>query len=234
MDRYPGKIWVVSPQASRRCGRSRQDGHSPQCDSSERLVTSFCLGTVLVDADISEDSSPLDYNPSWSAGSVWRLAPWGRSAPTVILISQRAIRTTTGSSWAGSGTGSRTIEGGRNAVGLPRPCSDPETASMWQSLGFGPNFKAAYCMAVCPAGEDVIGPFLQDRKGFLEAVVNPLQGERGNALCFARLGCSGARVEAVPAQNDQSASAMSLPAPVDSRLPASACRGLLAESILKD
>ena len=30
-------------------------------------------------------------------------------------------------------------------------------------------------MAVCPAGEDVIGPFLDDRKGFLEAVVDPLQ-----------------------------------------------------------
>jgi hypothetical protein len=30
-------------------------------------------------------------------------------------------------------------------------------------------------MAVCPAGEDVIGPFLDDRKGFLQNVVNPLQ-----------------------------------------------------------
>lgn len=30
-------------------------------------------------------------------------------------------------------------------------------------------------MAVCPAGEDVIGPFLTDRKGFLHDVVRPLQ-----------------------------------------------------------
>jgi hypothetical protein len=30
-------------------------------------------------------------------------------------------------------------------------------------------------MAVCPAGEDVIGPFLSDRRGFLQEVVNPLQ-----------------------------------------------------------
>ena len=30
-------------------------------------------------------------------------------------------------------------------------------------------------MAVCPAGDDVIGPFLADRKGFLKEVVNPLQ-----------------------------------------------------------
>jgi len=46
---------------------------------------------------------------------------------------------------------------------------------MWQSLSFGANYKAAYCMAVCPAGDDVIGPFLKDRKGFLEGVVQPLQ-----------------------------------------------------------
>lgn len=30
-------------------------------------------------------------------------------------------------------------------------------------------------MAVCPAGEDVIAPFLADRKGFLSEVVKPLQ-----------------------------------------------------------
>ena len=46
---------------------------------------------------------------------------------------------------------------------------------MWQSLSFGANYKAAYCLAVCPAGEDVIGPFLTDRSGYLQEVVRPLQ-----------------------------------------------------------
>ncbi|HEY4389165.1 MAG TPA: hypothetical protein VGN34_32360, partial [Ktedonobacteraceae bacterium] len=51
-----------------------------------------------------------------------------------------------------------------------------ESASVWQSLSFGANYKAAYCMAVCrPAGEDVIGLFLTDRKAFLKEVVRPLQ-----------------------------------------------------------
>ena len=53
--------------------------------------------------------------------------------------------------------------------------SGAETVSMWQSLSFGANYKAAYCMAVCPAGEDVIAPFLTDRKRYLEDVVDPLQ-----------------------------------------------------------
>jgi hypothetical protein len=45
---------------------------------------------------------------------------------------------------------------------------------MWQSLAFGPNYKAAYCLAVCPAGEDVIGPFLDNRPGFLKEHLRPL------------------------------------------------------------
>lgn len=46
---------------------------------------------------------------------------------------------------------------------------------MWQSLAFGPNYKAAYCLIACPAGEDVIAPFLRDRGGFIAEVVKPLQ-----------------------------------------------------------
>jgi hypothetical protein len=55
--------------------------------------------------------------------------------------------------------------------------SGAETVSMWQSLSFGANYKAAYCLSVCPAGEDVIAPFLTDRKEFLEDVVKPLQNK---------------------------------------------------------
>jgi hypothetical protein len=50
-----------------------------------------------------------------------------------------------------------------------------ETLSMWQSLAFQPNYKAAFCMAVCPAGEDVIGPYLRNRKEHLQTIVKPLQ-----------------------------------------------------------
>ena len=46
---------------------------------------------------------------------------------------------------------------------------------MWQSLAFGPNYKSGNCIAVCPAGEDVIGPFLADRGRFVSEVVKPLQ-----------------------------------------------------------
>jgi hypothetical protein len=56
--------------------------------------------------------------------------------------------------------------------------SDSENASMWQSLSFKANYKAAYCLAVCPAGEDVIEPYLDNRKGFMDLVLKPLQEKK--------------------------------------------------------
>ncbi len=67
------------------------------------------------------------------------------------------------------------IADSRSAFDYRKRISEPETASMWQSLSHGANYKSAYCMAVCPAGEDVIGPYLRDRKRHIQEIVKPLQ-----------------------------------------------------------
>ena len=53
--------------------------------------------------------------------------------------------------------------------------TDGETVSIWQSLTYGANYKAVYCIAVCPAGEDIISPFLSNKAAFIQSVLNPLQ-----------------------------------------------------------
>lgn len=63
----------------------------------------------------------------------------------------------------------------RDRFDYRRRVGDAESASLWQSLSFGANYKAAYCLAVCPAGEDVIGPYLSDRKAHVKEYVRPLQ-----------------------------------------------------------
>jgi hypothetical protein len=63
----------------------------------------------------------------------------------------------------------------KNARDYRGRVSDAESASMWQSLSYGANYKSAYCLAVCPAGADVIGPFLADRKTHLKEILRPLQ-----------------------------------------------------------
>ena len=69
------------------------------------------------------------------------------------------------------------IADSKNARDYRKKVSVAKTVSMWQSLSFGANYKTAHCMAVCPAGEDVIGPFLANRKQFLDDVVRPLQNK---------------------------------------------------------
>jgi Fe-S-cluster-containing hydrogenase component 2 len=67
-----------------------------------------------------------------------------------------------------------TVASSGSAQKLRAKISDAESVSMWQSLSFGPNYKAAYCMSVCPAGEDVIGAYTTNRAGFVNEVMKPL------------------------------------------------------------
>jgi hypothetical protein len=67
------------------------------------------------------------------------------------------------------------IADSKDALDYRKKVTDPESASMWQSLSFGANYKAAYCLSVCQAGEDVIGPYLTDKAGHLRETVRPLQ-----------------------------------------------------------
>ena len=94
---------------------------------------------------------------------------------------------------------------------------------MWQSLSFGANYKAAYCLAVCPAGEDVIRPFLDDRAGFLEEVVRPLQDKEETIYVVAGSDAEDSRPQAVPRQAHQAGEKRPAPA-FDRRLSCAACR----------
>src|SRR5262245_40047070 len=77
------------------------------------------------------------------------------------------------------------IADSKNALDYRKRVSASESASMWQSLGFGPNYKAAYCMAVCPAGEEVIAPFLTNKPDHLRDVVRPLQEKQETVYVVA-------------------------------------------------
>ncbi|MER6126859.1 hypothetical protein ABT173_30555 [Streptomyces sp. NPDC001795] len=55
------------------------------------------------------------------------------------------------------------------------------------SLASPPDYKSGYCVAVCPAGEDVLGPYLDDRKTFMDTVLRPLRDiefEYGNRSVY--------------------------------------------------
>ncbi|WP_222849140.1 hypothetical protein [Trebonia kvetii] len=70
------------------------------------------------------------------------------------------------------------MAGSQDAADYRSRVTDSENASMWQSLTSSPGYKSGYCLAVCPAGEDVLGPYLEDRKTFMDTVLRPLQDKK--------------------------------------------------------
>lgn len=176
MEHFPGRIWVIAHKPVAEAaglgvtGKSRMVLHP-------RLGAFVLLGTVVTDLELApaDEGRPLTDSPCSTCNLCVAACPTG------------ALRQDGGFDFGACYTHNyREFMGGYvdymdsvadagSGQALREHVRDDETVSMWQSLSYGPNYKAAYCMAVCPAGDDVIGPFLDSRKDFVKGVVKPLQ-----------------------------------------------------------
>jgi ferredoxin/putative sterol carrier protein len=143
-----------------------------------RFGNFILLGTILVAAEISAYSQELDYNPCLTCKLCVAACPVGAIGADGAFNFSSCYTHNYREFMGGFADWVETIADSRNALDYRRRVKDSESVSVWQSLGFGPNYKAAYCMAVCPAGEDVIGPFLASKKDFADEVMRPLQAKR--------------------------------------------------------
>ncbi len=172
--RFPdGRLWVVSHKTvAVAAGLGSLGIHRNVIHP--RFGSFILLGTVLLDADVADDW-PLDYNPCLECKLCVAACPVGaigaNGAFDFSACYTHNYREFLGgfTDWIGQVTTSK------DAADYRRRVTPGESASMWQSLSFGAQYKAAYCLAVCPAGEEVIGPFLANRRDFLTEVVRPLQ-----------------------------------------------------------
>jgi ferredoxin len=176
MDRYPGKTWVVSHKpVAVAAGLGRMGIHRNVIHP--RFGNFILLATVLIDAEVSEQSRPIDYNPCLECKLCVAACPVGAIAPDGHFDFSACLTHNYREFLGGFVDWVEQVADSKDAEDYRRRVDDSETASVWQSLGFGPSYKAAYCMAACPAGDDVIGPFLADRGGFVGEVVEPLRAK---------------------------------------------------------
>src|SRR5271157_2533451 len=133
------------------------------------------LGTVLLDVKLDEESAVLDYNPCLTCKLCVAACPTGAIAPDGNFNFAACYTHNYREFMGGFGDWVETVAESGSASAYRQKVSGAETVSMWQSLSFGANYKAAYCLSVCPAGEDVIGPYLADRKQFMEETLKPLR-----------------------------------------------------------
>ncbi len=175
-DRWGAKMWVVSHKTVAVAAGLGQMGIHRNV-IHPKFGNFILLGTVLVDAETSEYSHPLDYNPCLECKLCVAACPTGAIGADGKFDASACYTHNYREFMGGFSDWVDTIAESGSARAYREKVSGAETVSMWQSLSFGANYKAAYCLAVCPAGEDVIAPFLTDRKQYLETVVQPLQNK---------------------------------------------------------
>lgn len=179
IDRLPAKGWVASlkPLAVSaglgRMGRHRMIIHP-------KFGAFMYLAAVFIDREIEDYNRPIDCNPCIKCRLCTAACPTGAIASDGQFDLQSCVTHNYREKIGGFSDWVENIVKSKNVADYRKRVSDSETISIWQSLGYEANTKCNYCMAVCPAGDDVIGPFLSDRKGFLDNVVKPLQKKEEN------------------------------------------------------
>ena len=175
MERFPGgRTWVVSHKpVAVAAGLGHMGIHRNVIHP--KFGNFILLGTVLVAADATAYDQPVSYNPCVECKLCVAACPVGAIGSDGRFNFSACLTHNYREFLGGFTDWVEQIAESRDALDYRRRVSDPESASVWQSLGFGPNYKAAYCMSVCPAGEDVIGPWLTDKAAHLRDVVRPLQ-----------------------------------------------------------
>ena len=159
MSAFPGRLWVVShKRVAVAAGLGVMGIHRNLIHP--RFGNFVLLGTVVLDAplDQGEQAQPLDFNPCLECKLCVAACPVGAISPAGEFDFSACYTHNYREFMGGFTDWIEQVADASSAADYRSRVSDSESASMWQSLSFGANYKAAYCMAVCPAGEDVIAP----------------------------------------------------------------------------
>jgi len=177
MDEFPGKIWVVSHKPIAVAAGLGEIGIHRNV-IHPKFGNFILLGTVLGGAGIFAEGEPVSFNPCLDCKLCVAACPVG-AISTDGQFDFSACYTHNYREFMGGFTDwVEDAVDSKNRNEFRQRHSDSESASIWQSLSFGANYKAAYCLSVCPAGEDVIAPYLDSKKTHLKDYVKPLQEKR--------------------------------------------------------
>ncbi|MBI5251145.1 MAG: SCP2 sterol-binding domain-containing protein [Desulfomonile tiedjei] len=173
-DRWPGKMWltsdkIIAEEASLgRMGLNRLVLHP-------RFGSFMILGTILLDTEVSRYDEPIEFNPCVQCKLCASVCPVGAIAPDGHFDFFSCYTHNYRERLSGFSDWIETVASAGSRKQYRSKVTDSETVSMWQNLAIGAQTKCDRCVAVCPAGEQGIGEFLEDRKAYVERLLKPFR-----------------------------------------------------------
>jgi epoxyqueuosine reductase QueG/putative sterol carrier protein len=169
-ERWPGKMWFTSDKLLAIEAGLGQMGWN-RLVLHPQFGAFTALGTLLLDAELTSYSAPLDYNPCIECKLCVAACPTGAVGSDGYFTFPSCYTHNYRERLGGFINWVETVVQAQSAVDYRKVVTDSETISMWQNLSIGAQTKCDRCVAVCPAGKEVIGEFLQDRAGYTKATV---------------------------------------------------------------
>ncbi|MFN4353610.1 epoxyqueuosine reductase [Parvibaculum sp.] len=139
-----------------------------------RFGSFILLGTIVIDCGIESYSSPLDYSPCLDCKLCVAACPVEAIGADGTFNFSACYTHNYREFMGGFVDWVHEVVEAEDADDYDARVSPGESVSMWQSLSFKPGYKAAYCLSVCPAGSDVLGPYVEDKIDYRKRFLDPL------------------------------------------------------------
>jgi len=173
MTRWPGRIWDISHKlVAVEAGLGHMGLHRNVIHP--RLGGNVHLNTMLIDAEMDRYDQPLEGNPCINCRLCAVACPVGAIPKDGEFSFMACVTHNYHEMIGGFQDWIEGLAGAKNVKAYRSLFNDAETLMKWQALTLGHQYRCSYCLAVCPAGEEVIEEYKAAKKEYLETIMKPL------------------------------------------------------------
>ena len=167
---WPGKMWLNNEKIfSIEAGLGHMGWN--RLVLHKELGAAVILGSVLIGCAADQYDRPLEFNPCIECGLCLKVCPVGAVRKDGEFGFMACYTHNYRERLGGFQNWVEQIVASKDPADYRRRVSDNETISMWQNLAMGSQTRCDRCMAVCPAGKESIGEYLEDRKAYIHRTV---------------------------------------------------------------